>query len=312
MRMTQLGTLGRLEFKSQGTEASAFLCECIHTHRHMCTHVAHVHTHPHARTLTHPCAHIHMHIHLHIHTAHMNSHAHTSRAHTPHTHTSHTRTARGRAWGRGHLAPTPSFPRLAASTPMIIRCGLGRERALGVGGSRAAHGGRPGRPQALGSSLCGQTGHSQAPGACLLRGPLCFFHGPAQMREPLSARPGLPPRPGFPPGGRRRRLPMQHRGPRPAGRGVGICILTRSPGDAGSASSLRSRRLPRAEAAFHACHSQADFTERRCTSPAAGSAAPSSRVSLREQHAGPRTHTRGLPRRGAPRRPGWNRPRAGF
>lgn len=126
-----------------------------------------------------------------------------------------------------------------------------------------------------------------------------------------------------PPGGPRRRLPMQHRGPRPAGRGVGLCILTRSPGDAGSASSLRSRRLPRAEAAFHACHSQADFTERRCTSPAAGcalscamtrlrSAAPSSRVSLREQHAGPRTHTRGLPRRGAPRRPGWNRPRAGF
>lgn len=253
----------------------------------------------------------------------MNSHAHITHTHTSHTHTSHTRTARGRAWGRGHLAPTPSFPRLAAFTPMIIRCGLGRERALGAGGSRAAHGGRPGRPQALGSSLCGQTVHSQAPGACLLRGPLCFFHGPAQMREPLSARPGLPPRPGFPPGGPRRRLPMQHRGPRPAGRGVGICILTRSPGDAGSASSLRSRRLPRAEAAFHACHSQADFTERRCTSPAAGcalscamtrlrSAAPSSRVSLREQHAGPRTHTRGLPRRGAPRRPGWNRPRAGF
>lgn len=89
--------------------------------------------------------------------------SHRMPTHTSHTHTSHTRTARGRAWGRGHLAPTPSFPRLAASTPMIIRCGLGRERALGVGGSRAAHGGRPGRPQALGSSLCTHR----------LRGPVC-------------------------------------------------------------------------------------------------------------------------------------------
>lgn len=284
-----------------------------HAQAHVHARCTRAHTSTRAHTYASTCTHPHAHTFTHTHCTHEFTCTHITHTHIAHAH------GAGPGLGQRALSAHPVIP-----TARCLHADDYSVRAWPRAGPGSRRLSRGPRRQAWASAGAGQLAvHSQAPGACLLRGPLCFFHGPAQMREPLSARPGLPPRPGFPPGGPRRRLPMQHRGPRPAGRGVGICILTRSPGDASSASSLRSRRLPRAEAAFHACHSQADFTERRCTSPAAGcalscamtrlrSAAPSSRVSLREQHAGPRTHMRGLPRRGAPRRPGWNRPRAGF